>query len=192
MLDAEMRHEHAERGAHLFLGAWASQEAALLELLAGEPAAAAARAEEGCRFLEEAGERSLLSTGACYLAEALYALDRLDEAEAWAAKGVELAATDDVTTQLLSRRMRAKLRARAGRHEEAETLAREAVAISATTESPVRRGDTYADLAEVLELAGRRDDASAALREALGRYERKEALVPAHHIRERLAALQPA
>ena len=191
-LDAEMRREHADRGAHLFLAAWESQEAILLELLAGEPAAAAARAEEGCRLLDEAGERSLLSTGACYLAEALYALDRLAEAEAWAAKGVELGAADDVITQLLSRRVRAKILARSGRHKEAEVLAREAVAIGDTTQSPIRQGDTYADLAEVLALADRRDEAAAALREALQRYERKEALVPARHTRERLAELQTA
>ena len=187
-LDAEMRQEHADRGAQMFLAAWESQEAALLELLASDPAAAAARATEGCRLLEEAGDRSLLSTGACYLAEALYALDRLDEAEAWAAKGVALGATDDVTTQLLSHRVQAKLLARRGRHQEAEEMAQAAVAIGDATESPIRQADAYVDLAEVLELAGRYDEATAALREALERYERKEALVPARHVRERLSA----
>jgi tetratricopeptide (TPR) repeat protein len=191
-LDAEMLREHADRGAHLFLSAWESQEATLLELLAGDPAAAAARAEEGCRMLEEAGERSLLSTGACYLAEALYALDRLEEAEAWATKGLELGATGDVTTQLLSRRVRAKILARSRRHNEAETLAREAVAISDATQSPLRQADTYADLAEVLEVADRREEAAAALREALKRYECKEALVPTRQVRERLTALHAA
>jgi DNA-binding SARP family transcriptional activator len=187
-LDAEMRREHADRGAQMFLAGWESQEATLLELLAGDPAAAAARAEEGCRFLEAAGERSLLSTGACYLAEALYALDRLDEAEAWVAKGVELGATDDVTTQLLARRVQAKLLARVSRHKEANAIAQEAVAISNETESPIRQADAYADLAEVLELADRHDEAAAALREALERYERKEAIVPARQVRERLTA----
>ena len=45
---------------------------------------------------------------------------------------------------------------------------------------------------EVLELAGRREEATTALREALDRYERKGALAPAERVRERLAALEPA
>jgi hypothetical protein len=191
-LDAEMRREHAERGATLMLGAWASQMSTVLELLADNPAAAAARAEEGCRLLDEGGERALLSTGVCYLAQALYALERLDDAEAWATKGAKLGASDDVVTQIISRRVRAKVLARGGRLDEAELLAREAVAMGDATEAPIHQADAYADLAEVLELGGRRDDASAALREALKRYERKEALVPAQYIHERLNTLQPS
>ena len=45
------------------------------------------------------------------------------------------------------------------------------------------------DLAEVLSLAGHFEEARAALEEALLRYERKENLVMAKRIRERLAAL---
>ena len=67
-------------------------------------------------------------------------------------------------------------------------MAQAAVAIGDATESPIRQADAYVDLAEVLELAGRYDEATAALREALERYERKEALVPARHVRERLSA----
>jgi hypothetical protein len=52
--------------------------------------------------------------------------------------------------------------------------------------------DAWQDLAVVLEIAGRREDATAALREALERYERKGALVPAERVRARLAALEPA
>lgn len=191
-LDAEVRREQANRGAILFLATWASQEGAMLELLAGNPATAAARAKEGCRLLEEAGERSYLSTGACYLAQALYALDRLDDAQAWAQKGTELAPSDDVATQIFSRRVQAKVLARRTHHEEAERLAREAVSLSAATEAPIHQADAYADFAAVVELAGRRDEGVTALREALRRYERKEALVPARQIRERLAALQTA
>jgi tetratricopeptide (TPR) repeat protein len=189
-LDGELRREHAERGGTLLLGAWASQESARLELLAGNPAAAAALAEEGCQLLEQAGARSLLSTGVCYLAQALYALDRLDEAQACATKAAELGGSDDVVTQILSRRVRAKVLARGGSHGEAEVVAREAIAMADATEAPIHQADAYADLAEVLELAGRPTEATAALRVALERYERKEALVPAQYIRTRLTALQ--
>jgi hypothetical protein len=55
----------------------------------------------------------------------------------------------------------------------------------------VVQGDVRHDLAEVLELAGRRKEAMAALNEALERYERKGASAHARRIRARLAALDP-
>ena len=51
----------------------------------------------------------------------------------------------------------------------------------------IGQGDSNADLAEVLLLAGKRDEATAALRHALERYERKGHLVLAQRMRERLA-----
>jgi hypothetical protein len=53
------------------------------------------------------------------------------------------------------------------------------------------QGDALFDLAEVLEAAGRRDEA-AALREALERYERKRIVPLARRTRERLATLEQA
>ena len=50
----------------------------------------------GFRLFEELGELGFLSTAAGYLAQALYALDRLDEADAWAGRTAELGASDDV------------------------------------------------------------------------------------------------
>ena len=52
------------------------------------------------------------------------------------------------------------------------------------------QGDAYADLAEVLLLAGKRREAAAALEQALGRYERKGNLVMAGRTRARLEALR--
>jgi class 3 adenylate cyclase/tetratricopeptide (TPR) repeat protein len=180
-----------DRGDRLNLGTNLSQNAAAVELLAGDPAAAAVLAERGCRILEEAGERGWLSTGACYYAEALYQLGRLDEAEEWARKGLELAAAEDAVTQILARQVRAKVGARRGQAAEAESLAREAVAIAEGTDGLIAQGDALRDLGEVLELAGRPDEAAAALRDALERYDRKGALVPAEQVRKRLAALEP-
>ena len=51
------------------------------------------------------------------------------------------------------------------------------------------QGDTYADLAEVLELAGRTTEAGEAREQALARYERKGNLVMAGRMRERLVSL---
>jgi class 3 adenylate cyclase/tetratricopeptide (TPR) repeat protein len=179
-----------ERGDLLNLGQYRSTSATRLELLAGDPAAAVRHGEEGCRLLEELGERGYLSTSCCDLAQALYALDRLDEADLWARKGLELGDSDDIATQTMSRQVQAKVLARRGQYAEAERLAREAMALYDSTDGIYGQGDARADLAEVLELAGRRDEATALLHEALDRYERKEALVLARRARERLAALQ--
>jgi class 3 adenylate cyclase/tetratricopeptide (TPR) repeat protein len=181
-----------ERGDILSYGGNLSQNVTVVELLAGDPAAAAAAAERGCRILEEAGERAWLSTGACWYAEALYALGRLDEAEEWARKGAELGDRDDAATQTLARQVQAKVLARRGQHAEAETLAREAVTLADATQAPIVQANARLDLGEVLELADRREEAASALREALERYERKGALVPAEQVRERLATLEPA
>jgi tetratricopeptide (TPR) repeat protein len=77
-------------------------------------------------------------------------------------------------------------------HAEAEELAHEAVAISEGSDILELQGDTHADLADVLEAAGRREEAAAALREALDRYEREEIVPLARRTRERLATLERA
>ena len=78
--------------------------------------------------------------------------------------------------------------ARRGEHAEAERLAREAVAIGEKTDILNGQGDAHADLAEVLLLGGKADEAAAALEQALERYERKGNLVMARRTRDRLAA----
>jgi class 3 adenylate cyclase len=60
------------------------------------------------------------------------------------------------------------------------------------TDSPKLQGDAHCDLAEVLEPAGRREEAVAAWEDALSLYERKGAIPLARRVRERLASLQPA
>ena len=192
LLQAEFHLAHEERGNLLELGSNLSQNSVALELLAGDPAAAAAFAERGCRILEDAGERAWLSTGSCWYALVLYELGRFDEAEDWARKGLELGDSEDVITQTLARQALAKVLARRRQHAEGESLARQAIALADGTDALLVQGDARQDLAEVLELAGRREDATAALREALERYERKGALVPAERVRARLAALEPA
>ena len=92
------------------------------------------------------------------------------------------------SSEMLWRQVRAKVLARRGEHAEAEQLAREAVAIGDGTDALNWQGDAYADLAEVLLLSGKPDEAAAALEQALDRYERKENLVMARRIRDRLAA----
>jgi hypothetical protein len=161
-----------------------------LELLADDPAAAAAFGRKAMSMYDEIGERSFASTTAGRLAQALYELDRLDEAEEWATRGKALGASDDAITQMLWRQVRGKVLARRGDHSEAERLAREAVALGDGTDMLDAQGDAHTDLGEVLALAGRADEAAGAYAEALARYERKENVVMSERMRARLAELQ--
>jgi tetratricopeptide (TPR) repeat protein len=187
---ARLRSELVERGALLSLALVLCQGVATLELDAGDAAAAVAAGEEGCRLLEEAGERGWLSTGAGHLANGLYQLDRLDEAEAWVDRAAELGASDDAVTQMLVRQVKAKIGARRGLGEEAQALDREAVAIANGTQMINAQAEAYLDLGEVLELGGRPEEAAAAVEQALARFGRKGNLLRAEEARSRLERLR--
>jgi hypothetical protein len=77
----------------------------------------------------------------------------------------------------------ARLLARRRRFEEAERLAREGVAVAANCEFVVLHADVLLDLAEVLRLAGRPDEAEAATAEAVNIYERKGNVAAAERAR---------
>jgi tetratricopeptide (TPR) repeat protein len=186
---ATMRAELAERGGGVLLANIIAFESVDVERLAGDPAAAAEFAAEGFKQHEELGEHSFLSAAAGNLAETLYALDRLDEADAWAGRAADLGASDDAMKEMLWRQVKAKVRARRGEHGDAERLAREAVAIGEGTDFLEGQGDANADLAEVLLLGGKREAAAAALEAAVERYERKGNRVSAERARARLADL---
>lgn len=185
----ELRTDARERGAASVLGGLEAQ-ATDIELLAGAPAAAVEAGKEACRLDEELGHFSELSTAAGGLAQAYYALGELAEAEHWAKRSAELGAADDATTQMLWREVLAKVLARRGEFDEAERLAQEAVEFGAGTENPNGQAETYADLGEVLAMAGRSEEAAQAFEQALERFKRKENLVMAGRVRERLAAVR--
>ena len=129
-------------------------------------------------------------TYVCLLGRELCALGRFDEAEALARRGRELAADDNIDSGLW-RQVQARVLAHRGEHSEAERLAREAVARVDQSDNLPWQGDAWCELAEVLEAAGRRDDAIDAWHEAHDRYERKGIIPLARRVRERLAAAQP-
>jgi tetratricopeptide (TPR) repeat protein len=186
----ELQADLAERGAGLTLALTSVEDVLEVELLAGDPAAAVTAGEDGCRGLEDLGMLGLLSNGAGLLARAYYALDRIEEAEAWAGRAAELGTSDDVLAQILWRPVKAKVLARRGEQAEAERLAREAVALSEETDALNMQGEAYADLAEVLAVADRSNDAAEALEQALARYQRKENVVMAERARAHLGELQ--
>jgi len=186
---ADVRAELAARRSGLQL-AWTNGFHCVdVGLLAGDPAAAAQVGAEGFRLFEQLGEHVLMPSVAGKVAQALYALDRLDEAETWAGRAAELGASADAYAQMLWRQVSAKLHARRGEHGEAELLARAAVDVCEKTDMLEAQGDVYADLAEVLLLLRKPDEAVAALEQALDRYKRKGNLVSTERARGRLAEL---
>jgi tetratricopeptide (TPR) repeat protein len=186
---SQLRADLADRGARRGLATATCRGSFDVELLAGDPAAAAEFGEEGCKLYEELGEKGLLSSAAVRLAQAYYALDRLEDAEAWAGRCVELGTSDDVFNEMVWRQVRAKILARRGEHAEAERLAREAVAIGEKTGILDPKADMYADVAEVFLLTGKPDEAAAALAQAHECYERKGNVVSAQRVQGRLAEL---
>jgi len=186
---AQMRTELAERGGGMLLANIMAFESVDVELLAGDPVAAAGFAVEGFKQHEELGEPTFQSAAAGNVAKALYRLDRLDEADAWAGRAAEIGATE-TETGMSWRQVRAKVLARRGEHSEAGLLARTAVAMGEGTDHLDAQGDANADLAEVLLLGGQRDEAVAAFETAVERYERKGNIVSTQRARARLAELR--
>jgi tetratricopeptide (TPR) repeat protein len=162
-----------------------------IALLAGDYEAAASHLRDACDGVEAVGNEGELSTYAPMLGRVLSTLGGHDEAELLARRGRELGHKEDIMTQHGWRQTQALVYSARGQHAEAERLAREAVDLSLRGDSLLKQGETLSDLAEVLEAAGRGDEAAAALREALDRYERKQVIPLARRARERLAALQP-
>ena len=93
--------------------------AGTVELLAGDPVAAEACLRRSHDALEAMGDRALLSTTAALLGQSLLAQGRDSEAERVAELSGELAAADDLITQVLWRSVRARALAGRGDAEEA-------------------------------------------------------------------------
>jgi tetratricopeptide (TPR) repeat protein len=174
---------------------WAAvnaQEAYLVEMHAGTPAAAIDTLRQSFATLDEGGERAFLSTIAAFLAHALYAEGRDEEAEHFSRESEDAAAPDDVISQVLWRTAGAKIRARRDDLEGAESLAREAVRLVEPTDLMTTRADALSDLAEVLTLASSREEALRALDEAAQLYERKGNLTALGRVRAAAGELSGA
>jgi predicted ATPase len=171
------------------LNAATSHNEAVVEFLADDPAAAERSLLGGYRALREMGEQSCLSTTAAFLASAVFAQGRVEEAEELTAESASLAEPDDLLTQILWRGVQAMILARRGLTSEAEALAREAVAIGEQTDFLVYRGDTLVDLAHILQGAGREQEAAEIAAEGLRLHEQKGNVVTAGKIRSQFGAL---
>jgi tetratricopeptide (TPR) repeat protein len=160
-----------------------SETAAIIELLAGDPAAAERILRSGYSQLEQMGETSNSADLAAMLARALEAQGQGAEALRYSEISSRIAAEDDLSPQVQWRAARAKALARAGETDEAERLAEEAVTLAAQSDFLVLRGDAQLVLGEVLRAAGRPQEATAAVEAALRFYEEKENTVSAAQAR---------
>jgi tetratricopeptide (TPR) repeat protein len=127
---------------------------------------------------------------AASLARAIYAQGRYDEAAHFTEISEKLDGRGDITSQIGWRGTRAKVLAHRHDFEQAESFAREAVAISERTDDLVQRGRALLDLAEVLELAHRNEEAAQLVEAALNLFEQKGNVVVAEETRGLLAQLR--
>jgi tetratricopeptide (TPR) repeat protein len=164
----------------------ADPEIAEIESLSGSHEAAAARYGLWRDFQAQGGAFSGVATYSGLQGRELCLAGRWDEAEQHAAPDLD---PDDRSPW--QEQVAALVSSHRGDHEAAEQFARAAASFFDGTQSPKFQADAYYDLAEVLEAAGRRDEAIAAWQEALERYERKGIIPLVRRVRGRLASLQP-
>jgi tetratricopeptide (TPR) repeat protein len=168
-------------------GEWALAHIARFQ---GDHEAAAGYLRRYCDYLKAHHSHSFLATAGPRLARELWALGRAEEGEPFAQLGRSIGDDDDFATQMTWRQAQALIESTRGAYDEAERLAREAVAIGEKTDTLNNLGDAYLDLAEVLRAAGRIGDARLAAEQALERYERKRNVGLAAQARARLAAME--
>ena len=144
-----------------------------IEQMAGDLEAAERELSAGHDRLAAIGENELRSTIAAALAHVLHEQGRDDEAEQYARASEEAAAEDDVGSQVLWRSALAKVLGRRDGSAAALELARDAVALAATTDMLSLHGATLLDLARVEALLNGGVAPPALVAEARALFERK-------------------
>jgi predicted ATPase len=169
-----------------------SHPQALVAMLADDPEEAERCLRVDYENLANMGEKGYLSTTAAFLARAVEAQGRDEEAHELTEVAEQAGAADDFSTQVVWRGVRARLMAKGGATAEAERLAREAVTLAEQTDRLNYHGGALVDLAAVLRSAGQIGGELEALEAALELYERKCNLVAAAKLRPRVDELKQA
>jgi DNA-binding SARP family transcriptional activator len=164
--------------------------AGVIELLAGDAPQAEAVLRSGYETLRDMGDAWFLCGVAAELADALWLQGRDDEAYDFTRLSEEMVGEDVLVAQMMWRGARAKVLARRGQSEEAEALAREGVAIIEATDYVLYHADALTDLAEVLRLQNRAEEAATAAEKALRLYEQKGVVVAARALQAMLEELR--
>jgi class 3 adenylate cyclase/tetratricopeptide (TPR) repeat protein len=176
-----------ELGARLDAAATSAFGHSEVEWLAGDLVAAERVLRDGYDALGALGEAGYRATVGALLSRVLRAQGRGTAAAELAARVAEAASEQDLWSQVLYRLTSARVAASSGRHAEAEETAREALAIVEETDLLDLHGDALLDLAEILRLAGREEEARESVEAALDLYRRKGNEVAAGRARALLA-----
>ena len=163
-----------------------------LELIAGDSRAAELALRRSCETLERFNDWAGLSSSAADLAQALYGQDRAEEAQAWTELAQARARSDDVSAQFSWRAVKSKLEARTGNLEEGAKLGFEALQIVERTDALTQHGEVLLDLAQVLSLANRLEEASDSVESAMKLFARKDNVASAGRARTLLSAIAVA
>jgi class 3 adenylate cyclase/tetratricopeptide (TPR) repeat protein len=174
------------QGLYLRYEMYARQSGGVVEMLAGDAVAAERELRASCDALERTGGLGHLASAAPLLVDALFKQGRIEEAmelsDRWTPE--KLTVPSDADAYIGWLRVRAKLLASQGKTFEAESLAREAVAIASKTEYLAPTADAWADLGEVLRLSGAIKEAASAYAHALELCERKGNIARARVLRD--------
>jgi non-specific serine/threonine protein kinase len=180
---------HTRAGARIN-AAVAFEIAGVIELIAGDPAAAEQQLKQASEAHREGGEHAWsLPSMLPDLAEAVYAQGRLAEAEQLTEEAQALAEAADFDTHARWRATRAKVFARRGQHAAAIQLADQAEALAAPTSWTALQAQVMEAKAEVARLAGAIADAEACLCAALALHQQRRASALAGRVQAALAAL---
>jgi class 3 adenylate cyclase len=170
---------------------WGEWMLAEISALAGDYGDAATRLRVLCEWIEAMEQFSFLGYYLARLGRWLCMLGRFDEAEEVAGRARALQEERRLATGddgLLCGAL-ARVHAHRGDLAEAERLAREGLAATEKTQWLNEQCDALCDLAEVLSVAGRTDEAAAVFEQALERCARKQNLALAVQIRTRRDSL---
>jgi tetratricopeptide (TPR) repeat protein len=168
------------------------QEIGMVEMRAGNYAEAITQLERASAALEQLGEHGYRSTCTALLAKALYLDGQADAAEPMAREALRQSAEIDALNFVIAQGVLALLAADAGRLDEAEELARAAVADSGRAEMPMLTAAALETLGHVLLERGRVDEGIGFLERALAVAEAKEDRFEAARLRAALDAAATA
>ncbi len=179
---------YEELGQTLAAGDTCGLVRAALHVLADEPQAAEDALRVSCETCIRLNESAFLASRAAELADVLHRQSRYGEAERWVAISRERAGAEDRDAQSSWRSIAALLAARSGDLTGAERLGREAVEIVERTDSVNHHAKVLVDLAEVLRVAARQDEAVALVQRAVDLYKLKGNVVAVERARSLLSA----
>jgi tetratricopeptide (TPR) repeat protein len=176
-----------ELGLDIAVAAGVLRGSGEIELLAGDHRAAEHALRAACDTLESRKDWGHFASVAPFLADALVAQGRGEEAVRYVELVAEVSMADDTEAQLGLLRARASLAAERGDLDAAEGFARQVVDLAHQTDYLNQQGNALTGLADVHERAGRHEQAAVFVQQALGRYERKGNLVMIERLRQRAA-----